>query len=35
VRADRRDKGIMKFAIKAEIPDPHAKAFSLVAQKTM
>jgi hypothetical protein len=25
----------MAFAIKAEIPDPHAKAFSLVAQKTM
>jgi hypothetical protein len=29
------DKGIMAFAIKAEIPDPRAKAFSLVAQKTM
>ena len=25
----------MAFAIKAEIPDPRAKAFSLVAQKTM
>jgi hypothetical protein len=25
----------MPFAIKAEIPDPRAKAFSLVAQKTM
>jgi hypothetical protein len=25
----------MAFAIKAEIPDPRARAFSLVAQKTM
>jgi len=25
----------MAFAIKAEIPDPHAKAFLFVAQKTM
>jgi hypothetical protein len=25
----------MTFAIKAEIPDPHAKTFPLVAQKTM
>jgi hypothetical protein len=27
--------GIMAFAIKAEIPDPRAKTFSFVAQKTM
>jgi hypothetical protein len=28
-------EGVMAFAIKAEISDPRAKAFSLVAQKTM